>query len=69
MTTGELPDVIGLAVSVARELLAEAGWQVKEVKATPACAADEGHGRVVRIRRLEDNLVSLIYVVPPPPVE
>lgn len=69
MTAKELPDVIGLAVLAARELLAQAGWRVKEVIATPALAGDESRGRVVRVRQLDDEWVSLTYVVPPPPVE
>ncbi|MCX7600238.1 MAG: hypothetical protein N2512_15425 [Armatimonadetes bacterium] len=69
MSVKELPDVIGLAVPVAHQLLTQAGWHVEEVKATPPCAVEDNRGRVVRIRRKGEKSVSLVYVVPPPPVE
>lgn len=69
MSAKTLPDVIGLAVPLAVQLLAKAGWQVKEVRAVPASAGDEERGRVVQVRQAGEESVSLLYVVPPPPAE
>lgn len=69
MSAEDLPDVLGLVVPLAVQRLTEAGWRVREIRAVPPTAGEESRGRVVRVRPVGEDSVSVAYVVPPPAVE